>query len=146
VKEQILAEAEALDFAASPAKATARLRELQEKWEAAGKVPRDVMRSLEDRMGAVEKKVRESSEKRWQATSASPFEIRLREKLAELEQKLAKAQAAGRPTDELEQQIATQREWLAQAGASTEPVSSGGAAKPDQPRKKSTSGWVRADA
>ncbi|MCA1712362.1 MAG: DUF349 domain-containing protein [Actinobacteria bacterium] len=147
VKEQILAEAEALDFAASPEKATARLRDLQEKWEAAGKVPREVMRSLEDRMAAVEKKVRETSEKRWQASSASPFEIRLREKLAELEQKLEKAKAAGRPTDELEQQLATQREWLAQAGGSSGPAPSSGAApKPDQPRKKSTSGWVRADA
>src|SRR3954470_3332666 len=144
VKEEILAEAEALDFSGAPEKATARLRELQERWEKAGKVPREVMRSLEDRMGAVEKKVRESSEKRWQASSASPFEIRLREKLAELEGKLAKAQAAGRPTDELEAQIATQREWLAQAGASTDPVSADSPAKPEQPRKKSTSGWVRA--
>ena len=147
VKEQILEEAEALDFAGAPEKSTARLRELQEKWEAAGKVPRDVMRSLEDRMGAVEKRVRETSEKRWQAASASPFEIRLREKLGELEQKLEKAKAAGRPTDELEAQLATQREWLAQAGASTSPV---GGSKPDKapeaPRKKSTSGWVRADA
>jgi hypothetical protein len=147
VKEQILAEAEALDFAASPEKATARLRELQEKWEAAGKVPREVMRSLEDRMGAVEKKVRETSEKRWQATSASPFEIRLREKLAELEQKLEKAKAAGRPTDELEAQIATQRDWLAQAGVSAAPAAPDTRPEPSQsPRKKSTSGWVRADA
>ena len=147
VKEEILAEAEALDFAASPEKATARLRELQERWEKAGKVPRDVMRSLEDRMGAVEKKVRETSEKRWQASSASPFEVRLREKLGELEQKLEKARAAGRPTDELEAQIATQREWLAQAGASTEPVVPAAKAPDTPPRKpKSTSGWVRADA
>lgn len=146
VKEEILAEAEALDFAAAPEKATARLRALQERWEKAGKVPREVMRSLEDRMGAVEKKVRESSEQRWQASSASPFEIRLREKVAELEHKLAKARAAGRSTDELEQQLATQREWLAQTGgaaASTEPVSTPG----DAPRKpKSTTAWVRADA
>src|SRR3954452_9789351 len=147
VKEQILAEAEALDFAAAPEKATARLRELQERWEKAGKVPREVMRSLEDRMGAVEKKIRESSEKRWQASSASPFEIRLREKLAELEGKLAKAQAAGRPTDELEAQIATQREWLAQAGVSTDPAPAAPSKSDDAPRKpKSTSGWVRADA
>jgi Domain of Unknown Function (DUF349) len=147
VKEEILAEAEALDFAGAPEKATARLRDLQERWEKAGKVPREVMRSLEDRMGAVEKKVRESSEKRWQASSASPFEIRLREKLAELEAKLEKAKAAGRPTDELEAQLATQREWLAQAGGSTEPISSKPAEPADAaPRKKSTSGWVRADA
>ena len=144
VKEQILSEAEALDFAAAPEKATARLRELQEKWEAAGKVPRDAMRSLEDRMGAVEKKIRESSEKRWQASSASPFEVRLREKLAELEGKLEKARAAGRPTDELESQIATQREWLSSAGGA---VSSGPQASPESaPRKKPTTAWVRADA
>jgi predicted DNA-binding WGR domain protein len=146
VKEEILAEAEALDFGASPEKATARLRELQERWEKAGKVPRDAMRSLEDRMGAVEKKVRETSEKRWQASSASPFEVRLREKVAELEQKLEKARAAGRPTDELESQLATQREWLAQAGGGS---SSGSGPRSDAPapaRKKPTTAWVRADA
>jgi hypothetical protein len=148
VKEEILAEAEALDFAGAPEKSTARLRELQEKWEAAGKVPRDVMRSLEDRMGAVEKKVRESSEKRWQASSASPFEVRLREKVAELEVKLEKARAAGRATDELEQQLATQREWLAQAGGgSSSGGSSSGGSQPAAPaRKKPTTAWVRADA
>ena len=147
VKEEILAEAEALDFAGAPEKATARLRELQERWEKAGKVPRDVMRSLEDRMGAVEKKIRESSEKRWQASSASPFEIRLREKVAELERKLEKARAAGRPTDELEQQLATQREWLAQAGGGAPtPAAPAAAAPAEPPRRKQTSGWVRADA
>jgi hypothetical protein len=107
------------------------------------------MRSLEDRMGAVEKKIRESSEKRWQASSASPFEIRLREKVAELEQKLERAKAAGRPTDELEQQLATQREWLAQAGGGSGGGSAAPAAassKPEPAKRKSTSGWVRADA
>ena len=146
VKEKILAEAEALDFAGAPEKSTARLRELQEKWEAAGKVPREAMRSLEDRMGAVEKKVRESSEKRWQASSASPFEVRLREKVAELETKLEKARAAGRATDELEQQLATQREWLAQAGGgSTAPEPAPGESSAPA-RKKPTTAWVRADA
>ena len=148
VKEEILAEAEALDFAASPEKATARLRVLQEKWEEAGKVPRDVMRSLEDRMGTVEKKVRETSEKRWQASSASPFEIRLREKLAELEGKLEKAKAAGRATDELEAQIATQREWLSSAGSSTASDPTGDKDEPAKAAKakKPTTAWVRADA
>ena len=148
VKEEILAEAEALDFTGAPEKATARLRVLQEKWEAAGKVPRDVMRSLEDRMGAVEKKIRETSEKRWQASTASPFEVRLREKLAELEGKLEKARAAGRPTDELESQIATQREWLASAGSSTAAASPAPAGQDGTPAKakKPTTAWVRADA
>src|SRR3954470_21238259 len=144
VKEEILAEAEALDFAGAPEKATARLRELQERWEKAGKVPRDAMRSLEDRMGAVEKKVRESSEKRWQASSASPFEVRLREKVAELEQKLEKARAAGRPTDELESQLATQREWLAQTGGSASEPAPKNAPTAEPARKKPTTAWVRA--
>ena len=146
MKEQILAEAEALDFAGAPEKSTARLRELQERWEKAGKVPRDVMRSLEDRMGEVEKKVRESSEKRWQASSASPFEVRLREKVAELEGKLDKARAAGRPTDELEQQLATQREWLAQAGGGSASSAGPRSDAPAPARKKPTTAWVRADA
>jgi hypothetical protein len=146
VKEDILAEAESLDFAGAPEKSTARLRELQERWEKAGKVPREVMRSLEDRMGAVEKKVRESSEKRWQASSASPFEIRLREKVAELESKLEKARAAGRPTAELEQQLATQREWLAQAGGGSAPVTPSKPAQSEPAKRKPTTAWVRADA
>jgi hypothetical protein len=62
VKEEILAEAETIDPAQGLDKAKARLRTLQDRWEAAGKVPRDVMRSLEDRMGAVEEKIRNAGE------------------------------------------------------------------------------------
>ena len=58
VKEQILVEAEQIDPEQGLEKARARLKVLQDRWEAAGKVPRDVMRSLEDRMAAVEDKVR----------------------------------------------------------------------------------------
>ena len=148
VKEEILAEAEALDPAQGRDKATKRLRELQERWEAAGKVPRDVMRSLEDRMGKVEEKFRAVSDQRFVQASESPFVVRLREKVAELEGKLAKAQAAGRPTDELEASLATQRQWLSQAGA---PASSGGSGG-DRPgaagakKARSTTAWVRSDA
>ncbi|MDP9497534.1 MAG: DUF349 domain-containing protein [Actinomycetota bacterium] len=140
VKEEILAEAEALDPAQGK-EHTRRLRQLQERWEAAGKVPRDVMRSLEDRMGKVEEKFRRQSDVR-SAASESPFVVRLREKVAELEVKLEKARAAERPTDELEAQLATQRQWLAQAGAAT----AGPSREPAGPRKpRSTSAWVRAD-
>ena len=143
VKEEILAEAEALDPAQGRDKATKRLRELQERWEAAGKVPRDVMRSLEDRMGKVEEKFRQVSDQRFVQASESPFVVRLREKVAELEAKLAKAQAAGRPTEELEASLATQRQWLAQAGARPAPPS-----RSAGPRRKrrSTTAWVRSDA
>jgi hypothetical protein len=146
VKEEILAEAEQLDPAQGLEKATARLRVLQEKWESAGKVPRDVMRSLEDRMGKVEEKIRAANGAKFSRVEESPFTTRLREKVAELETKLEKAKAAGRPTDELEAALTTQRQWLAQAGGgSTAPAAE--ERKTETPRKpKSTSGWVRADS
>jgi hypothetical protein len=150
VKEEILAEAETIDPAQGLDKAKARLRTLQDRWETAGKVPRDVMRSLEDRMGAVEEKVRNAGEQRFKKSDESPFAAKLREKVVELEQKLEKARAAGRPTEELEAALTTQKQWLAQAGGSVEespaapapePAAAGGGAK-----KKPTTAWVRADS
>jgi hypothetical protein len=144
VKEEILAEAEQIDPAAGLDKAKAHLRRLQDRWEAAGKVPRDAMRPLEARMAAVEEKVRAADGARFARAEESPFLVRLREKVAELEVKLDKARAAGRPTDELEAALTTQRQWLSQAGGSTEPAAaSSGKPKKD---KRSTTAWVRADS
>ncbi|MCW2681349.1 MAG: hypothetical protein JWM62_2750 [Frankiales bacterium] len=147
VKEEILAEAETIDPAQGLDKAKARLRTLQDRWEAAGKVPRDVMRSLEDRMGAVEEKIRNAGEQRFKASDESPFAAKLREKVVELEQKLEKARAAGRPTEELEAALTTQKQWLQQAGGSVS-TPTGGAAEPapsSAPKKKPTTAWVRAE-
>jgi hypothetical protein len=147
IKEEILAEAETIDPAQGLDKAKARLRTLQERWEAAGKVPRDVMRSLEDRMGAVEEKVRSAGEQRFQASDESPFAAKLREKVVELEVKLEKARAAGRPTEELEAALTTQRQWLAQAGGTVAaPAPAEPAAASSAPKKKPTTAWVRADS
>jgi hypothetical protein len=140
VKEKLLAEAEALD----PAKgdvARKRMRQLQESWEAAGKVPRAVMRQLEDRFGKIEESFRTAASPR-AAASESPFVVRLREKVAELETKLEKATAAGRPTEELQAQLATQKQWLSQAGA---PASAEPETVSAPSPKRSTTAWVRAD-
>ncbi|MCW2713022.1 MAG: hypothetical protein JWN88_69 [Frankiales bacterium] len=146
VKEEILTEAETLDPAQGLDKAKARLRTLQERWESAGKVPRDVMRSLEDRMGAVEDKIRSAGEAGRQRQEESPFTVRLREKVAELEVKLERAKAAGRPTAELEAALTTQRQWLAQAGGSAgAPEPAGAKAAPAAKKAKSSGGWVRAE-
>ena len=146
VKEEILAEAETIDPAQGLDKAKARLRTLQDRWEAAGKVPRDVMRSLEDRMGAVEEKVRNAGEQRFKKSDESPFAAKLREKVVELEQKLDKARAAGRPTEELEAALTTQKQWLTQAGGSVDaPAAGSEPAAAGAPKKKSTTAWVRAD-
>ena len=142
VKEQILAEAEALD-PAQGREQTRRLRQLQEQWEAAGKVPRDVLRSLEDRMSKVEERFRRHNDSRFTQASESPFVVRLREKVAELESKLDRARASGRPTEELEASLATQRQWLAQAGGAAAPPSS---ERPAPVKKqRGTTAWVRAD-
>ncbi len=147
IKEDLLAEAETIDATQGLDKAKARLRVLQEKWEEAGKVPRDVMRSLEDRMGAVEDKVRAAGETRFHKTEESPFTARLREKVVELEGKLAKAKAAGRPTEELEAALTTQKQWLSQAGGQAEaaPAAAERSAPAAPARKKPTTAWVRAE-
>jgi hypothetical protein len=142
VKEEILAEAEALEVPGGKA----RMRQLQEKWETAGKVPREVMRSLEDRFAKVEEKFRGSADTSHVKTTESTFVLRLREKVADLEKKLATARAAGRATGDLEAQLETQRGWLSQAGVPVdapvqEPASVGAPAA-----KKPTTAWVRAEA
>jgi hypothetical protein len=140
VKEEILAEAEALEVPGGKA----RLRQLQDKWDAAGKVPRDVMRSLEDRFAKVEERFRGAGDSSHVKTTESTFVVRLREKVADLEKKLATARAQGKPTGDLEAQLETQKGWLAQAGVSVEaPVVE---AAPEAPaQKKPTTAWVRAD-
>ncbi|MCU1624868.1 MAG: hypothetical protein JWL79_3713 [Frankiales bacterium] len=141
VKEEILAEAEALEVPGGKA----RLRQLQEKWDAAGKVPREVMKSLEDRFAKVEEKFRGTADTSHVKTTESTFVVRLREKVADLEKKLAAAQAAGRPTGDVEAQLETQREWLAQAGVPVEPPAAEPPAAAAASTKKPTTAWVRAD-
>jgi hypothetical protein len=145
VKEEILAEAEQIDPAAGLDKAKSQLRRLQDRWEAAGKVPRDAMRPLEARMAAVEEKVREADGARFAKAEESPFLVRLREKVAELEVKLDKARAAGRPTEELEAALTTQKQWLAQSGGGVEAPAASSSGKPKKD-KRSTTAWVRADS
>jgi len=142
LKEDLLVEAEALAVPTGKA----RLRQLQEKWEEVGKVPRDVMRSLEDRMGAVEEKFRASADTVHVQKTESTFVLRLREKVADLEGKLDKARAAGRPTGDLEAQLETQRAWLAQAGVPVSPSTPAAPAQAKPVAKKATTAWVRSDA
>jgi hypothetical protein len=114
-KEAALAEAEALDPSGNPDAALRRLRELQQRYDDAGRVPREVALDLERRMRVVEERVRSTQEARWERQTESPFLVRLREAVAGLEGRLDKARAAGAPTGDLEAQLATQRAWLAQA-------------------------------
>lgn len=80
------------------------------------------MQSLEDRLAAVEQKVREAASGARQLTvTESPLVIRLRESVTKLESRLARANASGdsKLATETEQALTTQREWLAQAEQTT---------------------------
>ena len=115
-KEELLAEAEKLD-PANKGNQNA-LRKIQERYDAIGHVPRGVMRQLEDRMRAVEEKFRgavESTRPRVQAEN--PLLTSMRAAVTKAEDQLAKAQAAGnaKRVAEAEANLATRREWLAEA-------------------------------
>jgi len=95
-KLAVIAEAEALDVS-EPKAAQSALREIQDRYDSIGHVPRDSMRMLDDRMRAAEARVREALDAEWRnaGTESSPFLIQLRARLAEAEEKLARAQASG---------------------------------------------------
>jgi hypothetical protein len=76
------------------------------------------MNSLEERLAAVERKVRAAGEQHRPVTvTESPLVIRLRESVQKLEARLARAQSTGdeRLATETATALETQREWLAQA-------------------------------
>ena len=118
-KEALIAEAEALDPRADLKGAQARLREIQERYDAVGHVPRDAVRTLDARMRAAEQRVRDAAEAQWRrsSTTANPLLDQLRDAVAKAESHLAKAQAAGDSTRvaEAEAAVAARREWLAEA-------------------------------
>jgi Domain of Unknown Function (DUF349) len=96
VKEEIVAEAEALDLS-DPKRAQLLMREITERYDRAGRVPRDAMRRLEDRMRAAEQRVRDATESQWRASTreSNPFLAELRARLAEAQAKLDRARASG---------------------------------------------------
>jgi hypothetical protein len=121
-KEALLAEAESLDPASDLDGARKRLRVIHDKWEKIGKVPRESMGALEQRLAAVEQRVRDAGDtSRHVVVTESPLVIRLRESVTKLEARLARATASGdeRLAGETAEALTTQREWLAQAEQTT---------------------------
>jgi Domain of Unknown Function (DUF349) len=118
-KEGLIAQVEALDPAADVRTAQARLRELQERYDAVGQVPRDALRGLDNRMRAAEQRVREAADTEWKRGSATsnPLLAQMRDALTKAESQLAKARAAGDTARvaEAEAAVAARREWLAEA-------------------------------
>ncbi len=117
-KEELLAQAEKLDPATDLKGAQNALRKIQERYDAIGHVPRAVMRQLEDRMQAVEQKVRGAADStRLRTAPENPMVTSMRAAVTKAEEQLAKAEAAGdqRRVQEARANLATRRDWLAEA-------------------------------
>lgn len=88
------------------------LRELQDKWDAIGKVPRERMQDLEGRLRALEKQVRDAVDAQWRRTDpeAMARAAQFRERVAQFEEQASKAQAAGRTRD-AEKALEQAKQW-----------------------------------
>jgi hypothetical protein len=115
-KQELLAQAEAIDIDTDAAAAQARLREIQGQWHDAGRLPREVAAGLDRRMRTVEDKVRAAMESAWRRTppESSPLLAQVREQVAEAEQRLGRAQASGdaRRIKEAEEALEAKRRFL----------------------------------
>jgi len=118
-KQAILAEVEALDVDADPRGAQNKLRDAQAAWHDAGRVPRESAASLDRRWRAAEERIRVAMDSAWRKTTPqdNPLLQQMREQVAEAEQRLARAQAAGdaRRIKEAEQALTSKRQFLSLA-------------------------------
>src|SRR5208282_5883905 len=101
VKEQLLAEAQALLPVTDLRAARATLRSIQERWEQAGPVPRDSREQLESGLRRVEDAVRRAEENQWRKSNpealarAEGTVNQLRAAITSLEAQLARARERG---------------------------------------------------
>lgn len=122
VKLAILEEAEALLPVGDPREARQKLRALDERWEAAGRVPRSEVAKIEGRMRAVEKAIKDKEDAEWRRSNpetnarVSSATQQLEASIAALEQDLAKATAKGdaRGIKKAEEALTARRAWLEQ--------------------------------
>ena len=122
-KEALLREAEGKLPVTDPAAGRALYRDLLERWSALGKVPRDSIRPLENRLRAIEEAVNHAEEDRWRRTNPEA-RARAEETAAKLEAQIAQLDAQADAADvrgdarrasEARTSAATYREWLVQA-------------------------------
>ena len=120
VKVAILTEAEALLPVTDVDAARTAWRDIADRWEAAGKVPRSQMRELEQRIRKVESAIRDAGDAQWKRTNpeararASDTVSQLERSIADLQADLEKAKAAGKDkrVREVEESIAARESWL----------------------------------
>jgi hypothetical protein len=122
-KEALLVEAEALLPVTDLAAAKAAFRDIAERWDAAGKVPRDRMKELEGRIRAVEQAIRGVEDDAWRRSNpeararAADTVAQLQASIADLERKRDGALAAGNDKKAAEHAAALEarQSWLTEA-------------------------------
>lgn len=116
----IIQEAEKLDPIANLNEAKRQLLLIQNRYEKAGKVPKDKIRATDDRMRAVEKKVKDAEQEHWRKSDPAAIErtsgvlSQLEQSIAKLEQELESAVAAGdtAKVEKTKEALDARRSWL----------------------------------
>lgn len=129
VKERLLVEAERLVPVTDLHAAKRSFRDISERWDAAGKVPRERMKDLEGRIRRVEQAIRAVEDEHWRRSDpeksarADDMVSKLEGAIAQVETDLAAARATGdtRRVTDLEENLASRQAFLEMARrASTE--------------------------
>ena len=130
-KEAILTEAEVLLPVTDLRAAKEAFRALAERWDAAGKVPRDRVKELEARMRKVEQGIRGVEDDQWRRSNpeararAADTVAQIESSLADLRTKHEKAVSAGntKKAEEHAAAIEARESWLAEARRALEDFS-----------------------
>jgi hypothetical protein len=130
-KEALLVEAEALVPVTDLRAAKEAFRTIADRWDAAGKVPRDRMKELEGRIRKVEQAIRGVEDAQWQRTDpeksarADDMVAKLEKACSDLEADLEKARATGdaKKIADLEENLASRRQFLEMARKASEDFS-----------------------
>ena len=120
-KEKLLEQAKALLPIKNLDTAKATFRDLLDKWDEAGRVPRSEVSRLESGLRSVEQAIANAEQEEWNKSNpetkarAEGLVGQLEEKIAQLEEQIAAAKAQGKDTKSLEDDLAARQAWLAQA-------------------------------
>lgn len=123
LKEELAEEAEKILPVSDLKAARSAFRQINERWEAIGHVPRDARPKVEGRMHAVERAIQEAEETEWRRTNpeararAAGLTGQLQDAVAKLQGQIEQARAQGNNAraDKLERELAGRQALLDQA-------------------------------
>ena len=119
VKLELLVEAEKIDPSKDLPSAKKQLQAIQARWEKAGRVPREKLREVEDRLKSVESKVRKVEEEQWRKTDPTVVDRtnsvlgQLDASIQKLETQVAEAKKSkdAKKLKEAEEALAARIQW-----------------------------------